>query len=251
MTLLGKRQGGGRCGTVTRRRASHSEPASTPANAAATPVTPAVAAVAVVTCHQRLIMGTKLARRIDAELLQVDDGRGPTRNHLAAWRWLTNLTAADWAVILEDDAQPVPGFRAQLGQALAVAPTDVVSLYLGRGRPETPQPAIANGIARATAADAHWLTGRKVWHAVGLAIRTPLVPAMIDAVEQTPYLPMDNAVSRWAAAAGQRVAYTWPSLVNHADVARVVPGPAPTAPRRAWRTGRREQWQSTNVDLEV
>ena len=50
------------------------------------------------------------------------DGRGCERNHLAAWHWLAESTAADpnahWGVVLEDDTRVVPDFLHQLRQVL-------------------------------------------------------------------------------------------------------------------------------------
>jgi len=92
-----------------------------------------VISYAVVGHVDRLLAATDLAHSLSAVVALDDGSKGAAGNHLAAWELTTTLPAA-WAAVLEDDAQPVPGFLTQAAQALTAAPEPVVSLYLGRTR---------------------------------------------------------------------------------------------------------------------
>ncbi|DAZ90137.1 Bacteriophage protein [Mycobacteroides abscessus subsp. bolletii] len=211
-----------------------------------------------------------LAEAVDANVYSRDNGDlGCEVNHRRVWSTLASYDS-DWSVVLEDDAQPVEGFRAQLESALAVAPTPVVSLYLGKGRPEFAQThirTIARALSPETQAAPCWLTGQVLLHAVGVAIRTFLIPNMLDHLTQPPavFLAQDQAIEHWANASGHRIGYTWPSLVNHADTPsvieehpdgvprgpRIVDGAIVVTPRRGWRVGTREHWSSDEVELTL
>lgn len=195
----------------------------------------------------RQIMADQLAIDVKADHLFIDNGHlGCEGNHRRAWEWHTarhgGTSWADWAVVLEDDAMPIEHFTDQLHAALAVAPTPIVSLYLGTAYPPVGQDRITSVLAYT---DAHWLVGLTLRHAVGVAIRTDLLPTMRIPVG----LPIDNAISNWAKHNGHLVAYTMPSLVDHADTEPVIPLNSHnrrerTAPRRAHRVGGRNHWTS-------
>lgn len=211
-----------------------------------------------------------LARDVDANVFSSDSGDlGCEGNHRRVWAMLAAYDS-DWSVVLEDDAQPVEGFRAQLESALTVAPTPIVSLYLGKGRPEFAQTHIrtlARALSPETPAAPCWFTGNVLLHAVGVAIRTPLIRGMLDHLAQPPavFMAQDHAIEHWANAAGHRIGYTWPSLVNHADTPtvidehpdgvprgpRIVEGAIVVTPRRGWRVGTREHWLSDEVKLTL
>jgi hypothetical protein len=146
----------------------------------------------------------------------------------------------DWAVVLEDDALPVPGFRAQLDAALKVTPAPIVSLYLGTDGRDYWQARIRYALD--THPDACWLmTSGVLLHAVAVAIRAELLPIHLD-----PGLPPDTAISNWAKRCGHTVTYTLPSLVDHTDGPSVItrrgdPHPR-NVPRRAHRVGTRTHW---------
>lgn len=172
----------------------------------------------------------------------MDDGAlGCNRNHLKAWTWLQD-SPQPWSVVLEDDAVPVEDFRTQLTQALQVAPHPVVSLYLGTGHPIHQQSRIKRALDRA--ADAHWLTGTTVNHAVALAIKTELIPQMLPRITRSNY-PIDQAISMWA----KHCAYTLPSLVNHNDHPSLSGRRRSQYLRHAWCTGTHEQWNDQTVRL--
>ncbi|MBF6254413.1 hypothetical protein IU466_28220 [Nocardia farcinica] len=205
---------------------------------------------AVVGHVDRLLAATDLAHSLSAVVALDDGSKGAAGNHLAAWELTTTLPAA-WAAVLEDDAQPVPGFLTQAAQALTVAPEPVVSLYLGRTRPKRWQERIPPAIANADRTQACWLTTTHVLHAVAVAMHSDLRDDWLDFAHSNP-LPPDERLTAWCIARGHRVAYTWPSLVQHADGPTLVRH-ANTAgahgPRKAWRTGTRDTWTDKAVTM--
>lgn len=182
----------------------------------------------------------RLAADTAARHVTIDDGTlGCEGNHRRAWAWHAEYADDEWAVVLEDDAVPVPDFTGQLDAALHVAPAPIVSLYLGTGNPTTWQPRISRAID--TAGQANWLVASTLLHAVAVAIRTELLPIQLDK-----RMPIDNAISNWAKRNELLVGYTLPSLVDHADTEPVITQRYDRKPRnlarRAHRIGTRTHW---------
>lgn len=219
--------------------------------------------IGVVAHIARQQMAEQLANQVQADCISVDDGTlGCEQNHLHVQQHLhAHHPDTDWHLILEDDAIPCNNFREQLHQALTVAPTPIVSLYLGTNRPHyyqpigtrsaTPlQPLIADATQRADHTNTPWITSRSLFHAVAYTIRTDLVDDLLNNIE--PSRPIDKAISRWAETRHHPVAYTWPSLTNHRDEPTLFhhPDGAPrTEPRKAWRHGTRATWTNQTVQL--
>lgn len=200
--------------------------------------------VAVVADERRGDMGHKLADKVDADYLSIDDGSlGCSGNHIAAWRALVELLepADTHAVALEDDAVPIDDFRGQLVSALSVAPAPVVSLYLGTGYISDYH--TESVLAKADVIGAHWIVTRGiVHHAVALAVRRDLLSSMLGFVGRDGAI--DSELSRWARTNGHAVVYTNPSLVDHRDDPSLVCRYT-RAERRAWRVGRNDPWNDT------
>lgn len=211
-------------------------------------------AIGIVAHTDRLAQANTLASQVEAEHIAIDDGvLGCEGNHRRVWRHLAH-SGAYWTVVLEDDALPVPFFRTQLAAALAVAPAGIVSLYLGRSRPPQWQQRIERATYAATAHEASFILHTRLLHCVGVAIKSRLVGDMVDitATAACHGLPMDEAITAWARAHRYGVAYTWPSLVDHAD------GPTLAyhrdhaqrdAPRKAWSAGTRKRWGTAQVAM--
>jgi hypothetical protein len=204
--------------------------------------------VAIVAHTARAPMAEALAAAVNADWVSIDDGRlGAEGNHHAVWAWHTANPAA-WHVTLEDDCLPVDGFRDQLAQALAVAPTPIVSLYLGRQRPAWWQQRIGAAIKQAEQEDARWIVSTDLLHAVGVAIRGDLIADM-PALHN---LPVDEALNCWAHQTGHRIAYTVPSLIDHLDGPTVINhqdgDPRPPG-RIAWQTGTAVAWDGSWVAM--
>lgn len=216
--------------------------------------------IGIVAHYSRHERATRMADLIDAEVIAVDGGGiGAGTNHERCYEWLSHAESP-WVVLLEDDAMPVKNFRDQLGAVLRATPKDlnVLSLYLGRARPPQWQISISQVIAR----DEHFLTASELLHHVAVAIRTPVIPLLLNFLRadrdyQLGRLPIDEAVGRWSRSVGTKIGYCHPSIVDHdarlgTVIARHVsqhPGEDGTRPaedrRKAWAFGVREQWENT------
>jgi hypothetical protein len=209
-----------------------------------------VISTAVVAHEARIVAATELAHALGA-VITVDDGSlGAEANHLIAWE-ATGTAESEWSLVVEDDALPVPGFLEQAEQALAVAPTPIVSFYLGKTKPKAWQHRIAQAVAHADMADAHWIDTHYLLHAVAVAMRTELREDWL-ATAPTLDFPIDQRLSEWARMRGHRIAYTLPSLVEHADWPTLVQHrdrQPRTEARIAWRTGTRDSWNRITVTI--
>jgi GR25 family glycosyltransferase involved in LPS biosynthesis len=210
-------------------------------------------AIGIVAHVARAKEAHKLMRDVRASYSSLDNGAfGCHLNHKKVWRYLAERQAPhhEWCVVLEDDAIPCKGFRTQLEQALAATTAPIVSLYLGRLRPPHWQYMIEPATARADAADASFIVSRQLLHAVGLAVRSDLVKDMLANLNEE--LPIDEAIGEWANKRRYRIAYTWPSLVDHADGETLLQhrdGQAREPGRVAWKFGVRSNWSHTYVEM--
>ena len=199
--------------------------------------------IGIVAHQSRTTQAKSLAKQVKADFISIDTGLlGCDDNHTTVQSHLWALKD-EWSVILEDDAQPVQDFPDQLTQALTVAPTPIVSLYLGRRRPPHFQHRIAAATQKADRDDSHWIIGSHLLHAVGYAIKTELLESLLNFDSD---LPIDQHITRWAQTQhGHPISYTWPSLVDHEDGPTLVDHPdgSPRRPgRKAWLTGTRTEW---------
>lgn len=194
-----------------------------------------------------------LARQVKADFVSIDSNGllGCDGNHHTVQRHLWCLPST-WSVILEDDAVPVAGFRQQLDEALLLAPTPIVSLYLGRLRPPWAQAGVQAAITDAQQAQADWIIGTHLLHAVGYAIKTELLDSLLH-YPPTP-LPVDQHITRWARSYGHSISYAYPSLVDHSDVPTIVEHPdgQPRTPGRvAWQAAAHPTWSTRSVSMRV
>lgn len=207
--------------------------------------------IGIVAHHTRQTMAEQLAETTGAAIISVDPGtQGATTNHLHVWRQLAQSDSY-WSIVLEDDAQPVNDFLPQLEPALNAAPAVIVSFYLGRKRPPQHQRHIAHALEKADANHAHWILADQLFHAVAVAIHTHWIPHMLTNTRT--YLPIDENIGRWARHhLYSPIAYTVPSLCDHADGPTLIhhPDQHPRPPgRKAWRTGTHTTWNNTTVEL--
>jgi hypothetical protein len=204
--------------------------------------------VGIVAHHARAEQAHKLMEDVGATYLSMDNGSlGCDANHKKVWSWLSGKDTT-WSVVLEDDAIPVEGFTKQLEQVLSVAPTPIVSLYLGQGRPQHWQPRIDLAKNNANSVDASWLIAPALLHAVGVAVRTELLPKVL--FDKTK--PIDDAWTEWIRTQHLRVGYTWPSLLEHRDEDTLVKHPdgvPRTQHRKAWWCHTRQDWTDRAVKL--
>lgn len=197
-----------------------------------------------------------LAESVNADYVNVDDGTlGCNGNHKHVWARLAKDASSDWLIVLEDDAVPVDDFLAQAEAALRQAPTPVVSFYLGRHHIATLdiEHDKQQAIVKAVAGDAHWITGRDLHHAVAIAVRSAYAQSMLHHVNSLPdFFPIDEAIGHWARNNGIDISYTWPSLVDHADMPTLFRhhDKLPRPPGRvAYSIGTRTTWTDRAVTM--
>lgn len=191
-----------------------------------------------------------LANVTDAKVLSYDEGGhlGCTRNHHKVWTKLLQH-GGDWGVVLEDDAVPVHGFTEQVAAALADPPADVIGLYLGKSYPRAWQRFVKKACAHETA---NYIVSSHLLHCVATAIRMDLVPDMlrfIGSMSEQDW-PIDEQVTHWCRLRGYQVAYTLPSLVDHADGPTLLnhpDGDGRMMARVAYRVGTRPHWDGTRT----
>jgi hypothetical protein len=196
--------------------------------------------VAIMAHPARVDAARHLAEQTGARIVW-DDGHGEWDTGARAWDSINR--DADWGLILQDDAQPIPDMLTHLTEALAHTPPTCISLYVGTGVPRGP--AVTNATQRATLAGNAWLTTRKLLWGVALAQPTTHITPLLQWATTSP-LPYDQRIGAWYAHRGHPIRYTWPSLVNHADTPTLVTrtgGPV-TVPRRAHHVGAPPTWDT-------
>lgn len=213
--------------------------------------------IGVVAHVDRAEQARYLARTVRAAYLSIDDGEhGCERNHALTWKWLAGYPT-EWAVVLEDDAIPVDGFLPQLTAALNTAPSRIVSLYRGHNVNNVVfEKAGLAACERADERDACWIMADQLLHAVAVAMHTDLIGDMLNHIDRLPNdFPADERLSHFARSAKIKPAYSWPSLVDHADNGTVIHKHhrrdklhRPKG-RVAYRVGSRTAWTSDTVTL--
>ena len=208
-----------------------------------------LACVGIVAHTSRTTQAKQLGQTVRSDFISIDNGlMGCDENHYTVQKHLCALPST-WSIVLEDDAVPVDDFRRQAEQALVMAPSPIVSFYLGKRRPPHWQNRICHAVAQAANDDASWIISTHLLHAVGYAIRTELLPSLLD---HTSARPSDEHITNWARRFGHVISYTFPSLVDHADLPTIVDHPdgQPRHPgRTAWYTATREHWTTKAVTM--
>jgi hypothetical protein len=193
--------------------------------------------VAIMAHPARVDAAHQLAEQTGARIVW-DDGHGEWDTGARAWDSINR--DADWGLVLQDDALPIPDMLAHLGQALTNAPRTCTSLYVGTTRPRGP--AVTHATQQATLAGNAWLETRALMWGVGVALPVEDIAPLLDWAN-TQTLPYDQRIGAWDSRHSRPVRYTWPSLVDHDD------GPSiarnnDSAPRKAHRTGIPHSWDT-------
>lgn len=188
--------------------------------------------IAIVAHHSRRTMAEELASKLEAEIVFMDEhSAGANSNHLRALSWAAEQS--DRVIIIEEDALPVDGFRYKAQDWLARFPDDMLSFYLGTGRPPQYQKEIAGMLVDADYVCGDHIVLSKLIHGVCYSPPHGRLARMLNAWNKT--LAADYAVGE---AFGGRVIYPCYSLVDHADLPTVERHPdnePRTERRRAWR----------------
>lgn len=185
----------------------------------------------VVGHHARRHQAERLAWSLRAHLL-IDEGHhGANWNHRRAIEWASQQDCR--VVILEDDAVLVNGFTDKVTAWLNRFPDELLSFYLGTGRPPQYQSEIAGMLVEADRTNGDYIAMSKLIHGVCYSLPVNKVQQVLSRWNQT--LAADYAVGD---AFGSRVIYPCYSLVDHADTPTVERHPdnePRTERRRAWR----------------
>ncbi|EJV4647324.1 hypothetical protein V8N91_001634 [Enterobacter hormaechei] len=185
----------------------------------------------VVGHHTRTGQAQRLAALLDAHLLIDDGNHGANWNHRRALEWAAEQTCR--VVVLEDDALPVQGFTEKVTDWLVRFPDDMLSFYLGTGRPPQYQMQIAERLIVADKTRADYITLSRLIHGVCYSVPPEHIERVLSRWDSSK--PADYAVGD---AYGGAVVYPCYSLVDHVDGEPVErhPDSAPrTERRRAWR----------------
>ncbi|WP_404997471.1 hypothetical protein [Enterobacter kobei] len=181
--------------------------------------------------HFRIGHAQRLAALLDAHLLIDDGNHGANWNHRRALEWAAEQSCR--VVVLEDDAIPVPGFIEKVTDWLARCPDDLLSFYLGTGRPPQYQMQIAERLIIADKSRYEFISFPRLIHGVCYSVPPHRISRVLSRWDNSK--PADYAVGdAW----GGSVIYPCYSLVDHADGEPVErhPDSAPrTERRRAWR----------------
>lgn len=185
----------------------------------------------VVGHHARRQQAEALALSISAHLL-IDEGNGGANaSHRRALEWSAEQHCR--VVVLEDDAIPVHCFTELVVDWLTRFPDDMLSFYLGTGRPPQYQMQIAERLIVADKTQADYITLPRLIHGVCYSVPPQHINRVLSRWDSSK--PADYAVGD---AYGSTVVYPCYSLVDHADGEPVErhPDSAPrTERRRAWR----------------
>lgn len=151
-----------------------------------------------------------------------DPGGPPSGNGDRVWSvaraaWSMFDPAADYHVLIQDDAIVCPDLLAGIEQALDHVPAGaVLSPYLGTGRMA---PARWDHLERmADDSGASFVRAERLMWGVCLALPTVDIPDMIAWADRRGGVPDDMRVGGWAKRNDREVWYTWPSLVDHRTV---------------------------------
>ncbi|MGC8342266.1 hypothetical protein [Pantoea ananatis] len=196
---------------------------------------------AIVAHHSRLEAVMNLKRALNAHFLLDDKDGGANANHRRAIEWASQQDCR--VVILEDDALLVGGFTEKVAAWLDRFPDDLLSFYLGTGRPPQHQLEVATKLIDSDQRQTDYITMSRLIHGVCYSIPQHRITDVLTRWQSAK--PADYAVGD---AYGGRVIYPCYSLVDHADLPAVEHHPdnePRTERRRAWRLNSKEHHGTT------
>lgn len=196
---------------------------------------------AIVAHHSRLDAVMNLKQMLNAHFLLDDRDGGANANHRRAIEWAGQQKCR--VVILEDDALLVDGFIEKVTVWLDRFPDDLLSFYLGTGRPPQYQLEVATKLIDSDQRQTDYITMSRLIHGVCYSIPQHRITDVLTRWHSAK--PADYAVGD---AYGGRVIYPCYSLVDHADLPAVERHPdnePRTERRRAWRLDTKEHHGTT------
>jgi len=122
--------------------------------------------------------------------------------------------AADWHLVVQDDAILCDRFLPTVTRALASVPLEhPVSFYTGRVRPYARF--VKDAVASAQAAGLTWFQMRGPLWGVAVAVPVHLIQRMVQESDGIPIPNYDMRMAQWFQDQGIQCWYSVPSLVNH------------------------------------
>lgn len=177
---------------------------------------------AIVAHQRRWVQAEQLATLTRGKIFMDNGFLGEWKNTRRALAWGRSQDATH-VVVLQDDAVPIPEFMAQVREAIKRRPDDVVGLYVGTGRPYAEE--VLRAVQAARRDLASWLVSDGLIWGVGTIWPVSLINDFLSWADLWRHqLPYDQRAHAWSQATGRRCYYTWPSLVNHADLPSVIKG---------------------------
>ncbi|MDF1895094.1 hypothetical protein [Rahnella contaminans] len=192
----------------------------------------------VVGHHLRREMAHRLADMLGAQLLIDEGDHGANWNHRRAIEWASQQDCR--VVVLEDDALPLPEFTQGVNEWVTKFPDNLISFYLGTGRPPQYQQQIAASLIDADKRRAAHITMDRLIHGVCYSPPVGGLSRIMQNWNRTK--AADYAVGD---ALGGKVIYPCYSLVDHADgitVERHPDNQPRIERRRAWRLALFPAW---------
>jgi len=186
---------------------------------------------AIVAHPSRYEAAINLAIPLKAYVFLDDIGAGANANHCRAIEWAGQQNCR--VVIMEDDALLVDGFADKVEAWINRFPDDLLSFYLGTGRPPQYQLEVATKLIDSDQRQTDYITMSRLIHGVCYSIPQHRITDVLTRWDSAK--PADYAVGD---AYGGDVIYPCYSLVDHADSDIVEQHPdneQRTQRRRAWR----------------
>ena len=194
----------------------------------------------VVGHHKRRDMGKCLADMLGAHLLIDEGDHGSNWNHRRAIGWASQQDCR--VLIMEDDALLLPGFTDSVREWVIRFPDNLISFYLGTGRPPQYQQQIAASLIDADKRRGDYITMDRLIHGVCYSPPVSGLSRIMQNWNRTK--AADYAVGD---ALGGKVIYPCYSLVEHADgetVERHPDNQPRNERRRAWRLALFPAWNN-------
>ncbi len=191
--------------------------------------------IVIVAHYKRRDQAERLARSLNAHVVMDEIGNGALFGHRKALEWCS--VQNERCVIMEDDALPVADFGNLAQRWMGECPDDLLSFYLGTGRPPQYQTQIAHLLRRADQWREEYITLPQLIHGVCYSVPQDKVKPLLSV------LPLVGAAdfaigSAWQQVTNKPIIYPVRSLVDHDDLPSVEvhpDGQKRTEPRRAWR----------------
>lgn len=186
--------------------------------------------IIVVAHKERLSIANKLAAYIDAKIFLDDGDHGANWNHHKAIEYLNKENKS--GIVIEDDAVPISDFIYHAANWIKRFPAQIVSFYLGTGRPRQYQMTIRNKIDRALEKGIDYITIPNLIHGVCYYMPSFVTAQILEDWDNR--LPADFAIGK---AYANDVIYPIYSLVDHRNIPSVEKhsdGQIRTEVRRAW-----------------